>query len=196
MAEPRSPLADIDVVRLCPNWQDRVGVRLTATLPVCVFQVQAWPGTVDALADALAPVIGARPDFGARTLTHGPAASAFPIGPGRMLVEAKDKATLAATREAISPDIGVVTDLTHARIRLDLDGADAATVLAKAINIDFHIDAMPVGTVAATGIHGIGVLMVRRGTEAFSLGVPRSFAGAIIEWFTAAAADVGYAIDG
>lgn len=189
MAEPRSPLADIDLPRLSESWQGTYGVTLGIRAPACLFQVQAFPGAVDTVKAALghAGVSGDGDTDDVRLL---------PSGPGRFLVEATDAGLLDRLAATIETDIGTITDLTDARWIVSVDGAQAAFILSKGINVDFAQSAMPAGTVMATGIHGISVLLIRRGDEAFDLFVPTTFAAALMEWLAEASLDVGYAVRG
>lgn len=193
MADPRSPLADIPLATLQTNWREAIGVTVHVALPRCMFQVQAWPDTVETVAQSLSSALGIDVAFNQQTFLANDDVEVVAMGPGRVLVSATDKALLAAVREAVTPDTGAVTDLSHARIRLDLIGPDSAFTLSKGLNLDFDHAHMSDGTAHASGIHGVPVIMVRRARESFSLYVPRTFAAAIAEWIGEAAQDVGVA---
>ncbi len=193
MADPRSPLADIPLAALQTNWSEAIGVTVNVTLKRCMFQVQAWPDTIETVAQSLSSALGIDVAFNQRTVLANDDVEVVTVGPGRVLVSGGDNAAFAAVGEAVAPDIGAVTDLSHARIRLDLTGSDSAFILSKGLNLDFDHERMPDGTVHASGIHGVPIIMVRRTRELFTLYVPRTFAAAIAEWIGEAAQDVGVA---
>lgn len=94
---------------------------------------------------------------------------------------------------------GCACDLSHSRVRLILDGAKAASILAKVVALD--LPAWPAGRAGATGIHGVPVLVHRAAAERFEMLVPRSFARSIREWIEDAAAELSphpdaHAMDG
>ena len=115
--------------------------------------------------------------------------SLIAVAPGSFYVAglAADMAWLV--KEAVSPADAAVTDLSHGRAVLALEGEAAGDVLQKCVAID--LSAFPPGRAAATMIHHIDVLIHRRTETEFRLIVLRSFAEALAEWLLDAGLEEG-----
>ncbi len=155
-----------------------------------LVQVAAWPGTGDALDAALR-------DLGLPTLpapcraARAGDAVAFDAGPGTALLLDGPADIADALAEAVAPEVGTVTDLSHARVRLRLSGPRASWCLAKLVALDLHPSAFPVDGCAQTRLDRIGLTLHRAGPEDWTLLVPRAFARSAVEALeTACRADV------
>ena len=101
-----------------------------------------------------------------------------PAGPGQWFLVADtqlgpdDLGEIAATL----PDVAV-SDQSHGRVRIAVEGAKAAAMLAKGTAVD--LDALPVGESTTTLIGPLGVHLTRTGETGFELMVLRSFAAAL-----------------
>jgi sarcosine oxidase subunit gamma len=100
---------------------------------------------------------------------------------------------LAAPIRAIPASEAAITDLSHARVILALEGGAAAEVLQKCVAIDLSLAAFPPGRGAATMIHHIDVLIHRRSETEFHLMALRSFSEALAEWLLDAGLEEGIA---
>lgn len=104
------------------------------------------------------------------------------VGPKRMFFVSE---TEIVTREklALSPELGTVTDQSHARVRLRLGGIQATELLSHCLSCDLRSARFPVGTAVMTPLHEIPVLVHRRsaqgGNDEFDLYLPRSFAASL-----------------
>lgn len=155
-----------------------------------LVQLQAWPTTAQAVKDALATVVpGELPAMG--HATEGAGFILVHIAPGRFMLTGPDTDLPARLTDLIPAVAGAVTDLSHGRAVLSLEGEATADVLQKCVALDLSDAAFPVGRAAATMIHHIDVLIVRRRKTRFDLWVLRSFAEALAEWLLDAGLEEG-----
>jgi len=171
------------------------GVTLTERKLVSLVQVAAWPDTVEQVTDSVASLIGCAPPQGPSGSSGGSEGAILAIAPGRLLVESTDARLAERLAGQIGPDLGAVTDLSHARIAIRIAGPKAAWILSKGMAIDFHPAAFPPMKAAQSTIHEVGVILRRLSPESFDLYVYRGFALSFWEWLTEAAAETGYRVD-
>lgn len=192
MADLRSPLADLDLPTFVQNWQGVAALTIKTRKPASLVQVQAWPDTIQSAAECISAVMGALPSFEPGRVTVGENGASGVVGPGRILIEFDKPDATERAIQSVSSAHGTVTDLGHARLIFELSGDKAAFTLSKGINVDFDMAAFPVGTIMATGIHGMPLTIVRSAPEIFRVFAPTTFAGAFAEWLSEAARDIGY----
>lgn len=177
------------------DFADGVGVTLSEPSIGTIVEATAWPGHEKALATALGKETGLSlalaPGAGAYKDAK---AAAFNIGPGRFLVSGKDEGLVDDLARAVSLETGTITDLSHGRTALRIEGTATEWVLAKLFALDFSLDAFPVSAGRATAHHDFFVQIQRTGEHRFDLYVFRSFARAFAMALRHAAQDVGYAI--
>ena len=95
------------------------------------------------------------------------------------------------TLSADLADVAYVVDQTGAWVLLELRGAGAQTLLARAVSID--VESFTIGSSAMTVIGHIGVL-IWRGEAGYGLAVPRSYEAAFWHWLETATAALGVAL--
>jgi methylglutamate dehydrogenase subunit D len=94
--------------------------------------------------------------------------------------------------EDIPPVAGLhKTPLSSGRCRLQLSGPNARGLLMTCCAIDFHRNVFKPGQFAMTGIHHTPVTIHCISDEAFHVYVLRTFAQAVWEWLSDAAAGMG-----
>ena len=189
MAERRSALA-----HLTPVIPDEVRVRLSESRPGSLLQVAAWPDTLATVEAVIAELLGLGvPPLG--TAVADPNLTIAAIAPGRFLI-AGIAPDLAPRLEAALPsEEAAVTDLSHGRAILRLQGSAAAELLARGVALDLHPAAFPPGRVAQTAIHHIDVLLHRRAADSFDLWALRGFAEALAEWLVDAGLEFAIAVE-
>ncbi|MCR4267731.1 sarcosine oxidase subunit gamma family protein [Nitratireductor sp. ZSWI3] len=172
-----------------------VGVTLSAPPTGTIVEATAWPGRDKALATALGKAAGLtlQPAPGSGAFKEGKAA-AFVIGPGRFLVSGKDEALSGRLTQAVDPQTGTATDLSHGRTALRIEGPAAEWVLAKLFALDFSQAAFPVSAGRATAHHDVFAQIQRTGESRFDLYVFRSLARAFSGVLRHAAEEAGYTI--
>jgi sarcosine oxidase subunit gamma len=100
----------------------------------------------------------------------------------------------AALRAAVPPEVGSVTQLSHSRTILFVEGSECWRLLSKGVALDLHPDEFCVDVFAVTGLHHIPVLLHRSGKYRYEVYAMRTFALALWEWLTDAALPFGYDI--
>ena len=98
----------------------------------------------------------------------------------------------AAFARALAPGTGTSTVLTHARVRLAIEGKAAALLLTHLVPIDLRDRNFPVGAFAQTGLHHTPVLLERSGSQRYELYLLHSFAVSAWEWIIDSALPYGY----
>jgi sarcosine oxidase subunit gamma len=171
------------------------GVTLTERRLTSLVQVAAWPETVEQVTDTVASLVGCAPPQGPSGSSGGPDGALLAIAPGRLLVESRDARLAERLAGQLGPELGAVTDLSHARIAIRITGPKAAWILSKGMAIDFYPEAFPPMKVAQSAIHEVGVIVRRLSADSFDLYVYRGFALSFWEWLTEAAAETGYRVD-
>lgn len=177
MLERQSSLA-----HLPPASADRGRVTLSELRAGSILQVQAWPETDEIVRRVIsAELAGAEaPPVGDALTVSGITVAA--TAPGRYLIagEAPDLAERFAG--ALPSEYGAVSDITHGRVILRLEGEAAADVLSTSVALDLDTSVFPAGRVVQTMIHHVDVVIHRRSETHFELWVLRSFAESLAEW--------------
>lgn len=200
MPEAVSPLRGHNQPRLVARGAGEPSVTLTERRLVSLVQVAAWPGTVEAVTDTVASLLRCAPPQLPAGSSGDAEGAILAVAPGRLLVESRDPRLAQRLAEQIGPDLGAVTDLSHARIAVRVAGPRAAWVLAKGLALDLHPEAFPPMKVAQSAVHEVGVILRRLapdklGGDSFDLYVYRGFALSFWEWLTEAAAETGFRVD-
>ena len=166
-------------------------VTLAEARPAAMLQVQAWPDTLAAVETALAQALTteALPQPGHAHAFDGGAIAA--LGAGRFMIVATRDEAAARIGAALSDSDATITDISHGRTILALEGAAAAALLARCVALDLDPAAFPPGRATQTNIHHIDVLLRRVPEGSFEVWVFRSFAEALAEWLIDAGAEIG-----
>ena len=148
--------------------EDGPGIVLELLRDLALYQVAAWPDTLEACGAALMEVAGA---------------DALP-GPG-MAIETGSIAVLrtdplkwwivGTAAPPPDPSAGAVLDLSHSRTRVRITGPEAAALLNRFLPLDLRENAFPRGSVASSALHHVGVTLWRS-AAGYELFMPRGFA--------------------
>jgi len=166
-----SPLADVAVQGRFGAGTAAAGVTFSVRHPLTIFTVIARRGKSKAVADALAKLKGAAVQW---------------AGPDQYFVLAEGALTLDLA------GIASVSDQSHGRVVIRIEGPKARQVLAKGTPVDLHAAEFPVGKSAMTQMAHVGVHLTRVGDDAFDLSVFRGFSESFWEWLTEQAEEFGY----
>jgi methylglutamate dehydrogenase subunit D len=159
------------------------GITISERQGLAVIELAAFSRSAPAR-DALARELGiALPAAGASAETSGIAA--LSIGPARWLILGSEAA--ATSLPVPSEAAAGIVDLSHGRAVLTLAGVNAVYPLIKGTSLDLDPAVFTDGSVAATALARMPVVIWRRG-GAFDVIVPRSYAVALLEWLIAASA--------
>lgn len=160
-----------------PNAAGRIGVRLEAGLLGSVTQVSTWVQGVAGLEQALDAWCGQAVPRHTGALLQTPQGQLLRSGPEEFLLVAEQSVgQFAQLRAAIAPTLGSVTDLSHARCRIRIDGEHCLDALSKLFAIDLREPAFPVGQARLTGHHHVPAVLVRTAARAFDVWVFTTYA--------------------
>ena len=194
MVERLSPLEPAYRLGSHGRFEDGVGVILSETRPGSIVQIAAWPGEERQAIAAIRKVTGlALPDGAGGGVVNG-AKAVFGFAPGKFTVVDEEEGLAAAFAKAMTPAIGTVTDLSHGRTAIRIEGPEAEWVLAKFFALDFALPAFPVGAARSTTHHDIFAQIQRTGGDRFDLYVFRSFARSFWKALGHAAEEGGYVV--
>ncbi len=160
-----------------PNAAGQLGIQVTAAMLPSFTLISTWISGQDGLLAALAEVFGAtlpqrigqtaQTEFGLLART----------GPEEFVLVGDDHTDRCSLlRASIVADIGAVTDLSHARCRLHIEGPQCRTVLNKLFALDLREQSFGIGDIALTGTHHVPSMLHRLGAEAFDLYVFSTYA--------------------
>jgi sarcosine oxidase subunit gamma len=194
MVEPTSPLAPVWKPGSHGNFVDGVGVVLSETRPGSIVEAAAWHGEEKKLIAAIRKTTALSLPDGAGAGAFSDDKGVFGIAPGRFLLVAQAEGLAARLREAVSTEVGTVTDLSHGRTAMRVAGPKAEWVLAKFFAIDFALPAFPVGSGISTVHHDIFAQIQRSAGDAFDIYVFRSFARSFWKMLGHGAEEVGYEV--
>ena len=145
-----------------------VGVRLAEIRELTLHQVASWPETWAASGAKAAKAVGATSAPGLNQAAVGRKGALLRVEPLKMWV-------LGRGAPQISPHEGAVLDLSHSRTHLRISGPEAALLLNRHLPLDLRNASFPVGTVASTAFHHVGVALWRS-DAGFEVFLPRGFA--------------------
>lgn len=149
------------------------GVTLTEVSIAVLNQIAAWPDTIDTVGARAAQAVGvdAPPGPGAAIVgSRGAVLRVEPLKWWLYRVEAP----------AVDPEEGAALDLTHARTQVRITGPSARECLNRLMPLDLRAESFPVDSVAATGMHHVGVTLWRS-RDGYELFLPRGFAVSLWE---------------
>jgi sarcosine oxidase subunit gamma len=178
-----------------PSAQAGARATLSERRPGSILQVAAWPDTTETVRAAITDLLGIQvPAVGFAYADANVTVAA--IAPGRFMIAGSAADLPHRFEAALQSDQAAVTDLSHGRTILRLDGDAATTVLASCIALDLHPTAFPRGRVAQTSVHHIDVLLHRLSDTTYELWALRSFAEALAEWILDAGVEHGIVFAG
>lgn len=194
MVDQTSPLQPVYRSGSHGNFVDGVGVFLSETQPGSIVEVAAWPGQTAGLMSAIAKATGLTLPDGAGGGAFTDQKAAFGMAPGKFLVTDQAEGLARLLLDHVTGAIGTVTDLSHGRTALRVEGPKAEWVLAKFFAIDFSLTAFPVNAGRSTSHHDIFAQIQRTGPARFDVYVFRSLARAFWTSLGHASEEVGYEV--
>ena len=173
-----SPLAGIALQGRFGADKGAPGVSFSVRHPLSIVTVIARAGKGQAVAAALSGY------------------AAQWAGPEQYFVVAGSRVEGALYRELKGALAGIasVSDQSHGRVIIRIEGPKARNVLAKGTPVDLHTDEFAIGKSALTQMAHVGVHLTRVGEDAFELSVFRGFAESFWEWITTQAEEYGYQV--
>lgn len=179
-----------------PNAAGQIGVQVSAGLVPSFTLVSTWINGLPGLLERLGAVFGAGLPQHIGQTARTELGLLMRSGPEEFLLAGDDHTDRTALlRTSISPDIGSVTDLSHARCRIHIEGTQCRTVLNKLFALDLRESAFPIGNIAMTGTHHVPSTLHRLGPDAFDLYVFSTYALDQLDTLLDAAQEVGVALE-
>lgn len=162
---------------------DTAGVSLEDVQGLVLYQVVAWPESVDAVGELVANTVGCKQAPGPCKSEVGKKAAALRIEPLKWWlygVEAPD----------VDAEQGATLDISHSRTQIRITGAEATSLLNRHLSLDLREQSFPVGSVASSVIHHVGVTLCRS-DQGYQLFIPRGFALSLWEGIVESATQFG-----
>jgi sarcosine oxidase subunit gamma len=192
MAERVSALAHL---ASAPSAQASARATLSERRPGSILQVVTWPDTAEAVRAAIADLLGIQvPAVG--FAYADPNVTVAAVAPGRFMIAGSAPDLPRRFEGAFQSDQAAVTDLSHGRTILRLEGEAATAVLSSCVALDLHPTVLPPGRAAQTSVHHIDVLLHRLSETSYELWALRSFAEALAEWILDAGVEHGIVFAG
>jgi sarcosine oxidase subunit gamma len=160
-----------------PNAAGQIGVHISAGMLPSFTLISTWISGLPGLLEALTTVFGDTVPQRIGKTTRTEFGLLARSGPEEFLLvgdDYSDRSTLL--RATVGPDTGSVTDLSHARCRIRIEGAQCRTVLNKLFALDLRESAFLIGDIAMTGTHHVPSTLHRLEADAFDLYVFSTYA--------------------
>lgn len=182
-----------------PTRDGLVQVRLQAERLTSATLISTWMGGTQALCAALGQALAATDLFPLPAATgqtaQCPLGLLLRTGPHEfMLIGSGATDTLDALQAHITPEIGALLDLSHARCRVHIEGPQAVATLGKLFALDFRDDAFAVGQLQLSGHHHVPCSLHRLGADRFDLYLLSTYAHGQLESLWDAALEYGVAL--
>ncbi len=162
------------------------GVSLQVIEGLVLYQVAAWPGSVTSVGGQLAQAVGCGSAPAPCKAEAGKQAAALRIEPLTWWL-------YGTTAPALDADQGTTLDISHSRTQIRINGAQASAFLNRHLSLDLREQSFPVGSVASTATHHVGVTLWRS-DKGYELFMPRGFALSLWEGFVESARQFGLEI--
>jgi sarcosine oxidase subunit gamma len=160
-----------------PNATGQIGVQISAGMLPSFTLISTWVSGLPRLLDALTTVFGDSVPLRIGKATRTEFGLLARSGPEEFLLvgdDYGDRTTLL--RATVGADTGSVTDLSHARCRIHIEGPQCRTVLNKLFALDLRESAFAINDIAMTGTHHVPSTLHRLGVDAFDLYVFSTYA--------------------
>ena len=160
-----------------PSRAGQIGVCLSAGSLRSVTLVGTWPSAAPALCEALGTALGCAVPAGTGDTLQLADMLLLRTGPEEFhLVSERSVDLTRRLREKIGADVGSVTDLSHARCRITVEGDKCLDALSKLFALDLRESAFPVGQARLTGHHHVACTLHRLARERFDIYVFSTYA--------------------
>ena len=178
-----------------PNRAGQIGVQLRASTLPSVTLISTWISGLPGLLSAMAPVFGHQAPLLIGKTQQTELGLLMRTGPEEFVLVGDDSSERTALlRASIDAATGSVTDLSHARCRVRISGAQCRTALNKLFALDLRETNLPVGDVALTGTHHVPSMLHRLEADAFDLYVFSTYAHDQLGTLLDAAQEYGVAL--
>ena len=166
--------------------KDIPGVILSEIKNLILYQVAAWPETLDEVGKKLAKSCN---------LKEYPLANKA-ISNSQIAILRKEPLKwwiIGNKINELSAEDGSIIDLSHSRTHVRISGNNSITLLNRHLPIDLRENSFPLNSVASTAFHHCSVTLWRS-VKGYELFLPRAFALSLWEILIESAAQFGYEI--
>ena len=160
-----------------PALDGSVGVSIRAGLVPHAVLVSTWVSGEAGLQAALTQLLGQTPPGPTGQIQATHLGLLMRTGPEEwLLIEDGASDACSVLRAAIGADVGGVTDLSHARCRIKVQGPRCLDTLSKLFALDCRPAAFPIGELRLSGHHHLPCSLHRLGETEFDLYVFTTYA--------------------
>ena len=152
---------------------DSSGVTLEELAGLQLHQVAAWPDTLETVGKLTATAM-ALDEFSMPGQASGNHECAI------LRIEPLKWWLLGTTPPKLDAGLGATLDLSHSRTRLRISGVDTLPLLNRVLPLDLREQQFPVGKVASSAVHHVGVTLWRN-ELGYELLIPRGYAISVWE---------------
>lgn len=170
---------------------ERTGVTLTEVRDLGLLQIAAWPNTLSTVAKTACSMAGCTTAPAPGKAIDGSAGSLLRVEPLKCWLVSASGEPLNNTE--IDAEQGSTLDLSHSRTHVRITGEDATKLLNRHLPLDLRAASFPVGSVASTAFHHVGVTLWHS-SAGFELFLPRGFAVSLWEGLVESAEQFGLEI--
>ena len=183
MAELTYPHSAVAELRPAMAAASVEGVVALGELPAREQADLRGPADDDAFRSAVQGVLGIDLPLTPNTVAARDGLEALWLGPDQWLLVADGEAVAAPLADALAGRHAAVTDVSAARVILELDGPKAGEVLAKGCSLDLHPRAFAPGRCAQTLVARAAVLIQQTDqAPTYRLYVRPSYANYLASW--------------
>jgi heterotetrameric sarcosine oxidase gamma subunit len=159
-----------------PNVAGQLGVSLSASLSPGTALVSTWISGIDELTAALQGAWGTVPASTGMTCSTA-LGLVIRTGPEEFMVVPRDGVMVVQDLRTVVPSgIGSVTNLSHARCSIRIEGAQCRATLNKLFALDLREGEFPIGEARLTGTHHVPSVLHRVGVDRFDMLVFSTYA--------------------
>ena len=163
-----------------------IGVFFQEVPDLNLWQIAAWPDSLDEISSKTAKAIGVE-------VAPGPGRAAIQGNQALLRVGPLKFWFTGVNAPQISPSKGAILDLSHSRTHLRVTGPRAQILLNRYLPLDLRNQSFFSGAVASTAFHHVGITLWRS-PSGFELFLPRSFALSLWKLLRQGAAQFGYEV--
>ena len=180
-----------------PALDGSLGVHISAGLVPQAVLVSTWVSGEAGLHAALTQLLGQTPPGPTGQIQATHLGLLMRTGPEEwLLIGDGTSDACSVLRAAIGADVGGVTDLSHARCRMNLRGTRCLDTLSKLFALDCRPTAFPVGELRLSGHHHLPCSLHRLGEAEFDLYVFTTYAHDQLASLLDAALEYGVKLEG
>lgn len=177
-----------------PSREGKIGVRLSTGTINSVTRIATWHHGIDALTAALGAAFGLAVPAKTGDVVHLPHGLLVRSGPEEFLLLSGQRLDVWALRQKIAADTGSITDLSHARCLIHIEGERCRDTLSKLFALDLREQEFPLDLVRLSGHHHVPAMLHRRERDAFDIHVFSTYAHDQLATLIDAALEYGVAL--